>query len=275
MEVKRVDQVELGQVRQVDAHELAAAHADRVARVVERAPVDGVEVVPAVGVRVEAVHHHDELAGGLARRLRVDDERAVEALVDVLLERRRVAVVHVEAGRPGRELVRELLAWADDLEDAVHVRGMDPVKMDRVRVRTRVGESHPQEVVLGRSDHGPRNGAVVRPGGKEDARRDLELLVAGNERVLAGASRPVRKRGRRVEQGVEVVRPADGRRALADHRRVPDRRRPGVGGRRAVRGVLVPRRIGLPCERDLDAERRRSERRRRAEQTPSREFRHA
>ena len=137
VEVERVDQVELGQVREVDAHELAPPHPDRVARVVERAAVDRVEVVLAVAVGVVAVHHHHELARGLARLLRVDDEGAVEALVDVLLERRRVAVVEVEARRARRELVRELLAGPDDLEDAVHVRRVDAVEVDRVRVRHR------------------------------------------------------------------------------------------------------------------------------------------
>src|SRR5262245_55720617 len=51
VEVERVDQVELGQVRQVDPDELALAHADRVLRVVEDSAVDGVEVVLAVPVR--------------------------------------------------------------------------------------------------------------------------------------------------------------------------------------------------------------------------------
>jgi hypothetical protein len=54
VQVERVDQVELGQVGDVDADELARADRDRVLRVVEGEPVDGVEVVLAVAVRVVA-----------------------------------------------------------------------------------------------------------------------------------------------------------------------------------------------------------------------------
>ena len=237
--MERVDQVELGEVREVDPHELAAPHPDRIARVVERPPVDRVEVVLAVTVRVVAVHHENELAGSLARRLGVDDEGAVQALVDVLLERRRVTVVDVEPRRTRRELVREVFAWPDDLEDAVHRRRVDPVEVDRVRVRTRVREPDAQDVVLGRPDHGAGDGAVVRPGGEEDPRGDLELLVARDERVLAHPSRLVGKHGRGIEEGVEVVRAADGGRALADHRRVPGCRPTRVGGGCAMRGVVV------------------------------------
>jgi hypothetical protein len=89
---------------------------------------------PAVGIRVEAVHHHDELLRRRARLLRIDDERPVETAVDVLLQRRRMAVVEVEAGGLRIELVPEAPARLDDLEDAVHARRVDPVEVNRVRV---------------------------------------------------------------------------------------------------------------------------------------------
>ena len=101
MQVERVDEVELGQVGEVDPDGLRALDRDRVLRVVEGLAVDGVEVVLAVAVGVEAVHHHDELLRRRPRLGRVDDERAVEALVDVLLERRRMAVVEVQARPAG------------------------------------------------------------------------------------------------------------------------------------------------------------------------------
>src|SRR5512134_286345 len=90
VEVEGVDQVELGQVGQVDAHGLRAPDLDRIARVVERRAVDRVEVVLAVAVGVEGVHHHHQLLRGGPRLGRVDDEGAVEALVDVLLQRGRM-----------------------------------------------------------------------------------------------------------------------------------------------------------------------------------------
>ena len=159
--------------------------------------------------------------------------------MDVLLERGRVAVVEVEARRPRGELVRELVPRHHDLEDAVHVRRVDPVEVDRVRVRAGVDEAHAQEVVLGRPDHRARDRAVVRPGGEEDAGRDLELLVGRDQRVAAHATGRVRQRARRVEEGVEIVRPADRRGAFADHRRVAHRGAPVVGGGRAVGRVVV------------------------------------
>ena len=53
-------------------------------------------------------------------------------------------MVELHARRAGLELVRESTAWIDDLEDAVHLRRMDPVEVDRVRVRSRVDEVHVQ-----------------------------------------------------------------------------------------------------------------------------------
>src|SRR5688500_989973 len=110
VQVQGVDEVELSQVRQVDPHELALLDPDRVLRVVEGAPVDRVAVVLPVAVRLVAVHHHHELARRRPGLLRVDDECAVEALVDVLLQRRRMAVVELHPGGAGRKLVPERVA---------------------------------------------------------------------------------------------------------------------------------------------------------------------
>ena len=210
MEVERVDQVELGQVRDVDAHRLRAADLDRVAGVVERRAVDCVEVVLAVAVRVEGVHDHDELLRGRARLGRVDDERAVEALVDVLLQRRGVAVVEVHPVRPRRELVREAAARVHDLEDAVHVGRVDAVEVDRVRVRAGVAKVDAEQVVLGHADHRAGHRAVVRPRGIDDALGDLDLPILREQRVLADAARLVRQGRGRVGEGVEVVRARPG-----------------------------------------------------------------
>jgi hypothetical protein len=77
---------------------------------------------------VEAVHHHDESLParilrrakqprgsdlsliGMARRIGVDDEGAVQALVDVPLQRHRVAVIEMTAEWKGIELVDESLS---------------------------------------------------------------------------------------------------------------------------------------------------------------------
>ncbi len=119
MQMERVDRVELGDVDQVHAHQITDPHRDRVHLVVECHRVDRVHLVIAVKVRIEAVHHHHHLVEGMIRRQRlvgigvdlgpparwVDDERAVQALVDVALQRQGMAVVQVQADGIGFEFV--------------------------------------------------------------------------------------------------------------------------------------------------------------------------
>jgi hypothetical protein len=184
-----------------------------------------------------------------------------------------MAVVELHPVRARRELVRERAAGLDDLEDAVHVRRVDAVEVDRVRMRAGVGQRDAQEVVLGRADHGTRHGAVVRPRREPDPRRDLDVAVARDERVGAYAARTVRLGRRRVEELIEVVRPADRGRALAEH----------GGVRRAVPLValvhLVPGWSGLgpAAERELRERGGGDERRGAGEELPPTQpgFRHA
>ena len=112
VQVKRVEQVVLEDVDEVQPHELVALDLDRALAVGEADRVGRVQLVGAVEVRVEAVHDHDELVGLLALVLRIDDERAVQALGDVLGERAHVAVVEVQAERQRVELVDRRAARA-------------------------------------------------------------------------------------------------------------------------------------------------------------------
>ena len=113
-----------------------------------------IDFVLAVEIGVEGVHHHDHFlplaifrraqqarAGdigmlGMAGGVGIDDEGAVHALVQVPLQRQRVAVVEVAAERLGVELVDEFLARIDHAgsRNAVHAGGMDAVEMHRVRM---------------------------------------------------------------------------------------------------------------------------------------------
>src|SRR5829696_1866791 len=88
--------------------------------------VDGIDLVLPVKIRVEGVHHHHEFLPlrvfisteksrscgvdmiGMASRVRVDDEGAVHPLMDMALQRQRMAVVEVTAERLRVELVDEL-----------------------------------------------------------------------------------------------------------------------------------------------------------------------
>ena len=193
MQVKGVDRVVLEDVDEVDTDERVALHLDRAVEVVEAHRVDGVDLVAEVEVRVERVHDHHELVGLRAGLLGVDDEHAVEALRDVRGERRGVAVVEVEPERPGIELVGERLAGLDEpaadllaeARHAVHLRGVDAVEVNRVRVSAAVAEAHPQPVPVDAPERGPGDAPVERPGGVLDARSDLDLLVARDQLPLA------------------------------------------------------------------------------------------
>jgi hypothetical protein len=179
-----------------------------------------------------------------------------------------VAVVELHPPRARRELVHELAARRNDLEDAVHVRGVDAVEVDRVGVRTLVSEADAQQVVLGRADHRARRGPVVGPRRKRDALRDLDVVVAGDELVLAHPPRLVGQRGRRREQRVDRRVAIDRGRLRPDHRRM-------THDRAGVVVALVRRRAlglgeGHPRERAGGRQRRSCD-----DQLLPTEFRHA
>ena len=153
----------------------------------------------------------------------------------------------------------------DDLEDAVHVGGVDTVEVDRVRMLAAVREPDTQRVSLRHPDDRARNGAVVRPGGERDALRDLDLRVDRGQLVvgarterrwiqepvqLTGGSRrrhPFADHGGVARSGVvvaEVRRLRLGRRRLRLGQRELHERDRGKGGRRSDQ-ELTPRHSGF------------------------------
>ena len=72
VDVEGVDRVELQRVDEVDPHQLAASHADGLVHVVEADRVHRVDLIRAVEVGVEAVHHHHQLVGLGAATPRID-----------------------------------------------------------------------------------------------------------------------------------------------------------------------------------------------------------
>ena len=247
VDVERVEEVELERVHEVDPHELVAPHDDRPVQVLERDRVDRVDLVRAVEVGVEPVHHHHELVGLGPALLRVDDERAVEPLRDVLGERHRVAVVEVEAERRRVELVGGGLARRDvagaDARDAVHPRRVDAVEVDRVRVRARRSTNLiAQALALARAERGPGHAAVVGPGVVLHARRDLDLLLLGDQLPLAHA----------VHDRALVEVAQDRLRVEAVRPRIDHADRPGVQRvlhRRAAAVDVVPAAVPVLGER--------------------------
>ena len=204
VEVERVEQVELDHVDQVDAHRPVLVDHDRVLHVMEGDRVDRVDLVGTVEVGIEGVHHHHQLLPllrlGVVRmallrlvtafgRIRVDDERTVQPLVQVPLQGRGVAVVEVDAERFGGELVGVRVADLDiaatDSGHTIVVGAVDAVEVHRVRVAAGIDEVDAEEIALVGPQRRTRHAAVVGPGREEDARRDLDLLVVGHDLPLA------------------------------------------------------------------------------------------
>src|SRR5215212_2453392 len=182
--VEAVNEVELEQVGDVDPDELILFYLYGVLLIVERHAVHGVDLVGGVEVGVEAVHDHDQLVGLRSPGLRVYDERPIEPLLDVLPQGRGVAVVEVHPERLGVELVDELLPRAYELEDPIHVRRMEAVEVDRVRMSILVLEHHPNPVPLRRPQGRPRYLTIVGPRRIHHTRRHLDLRLLGRQLVL-------------------------------------------------------------------------------------------
>jgi hypothetical protein len=163
--------------------------------------VDGIDLVLAIEVGVEAVHHHDEFlplpvlgraeearAGnvgllGMTRRIGIDDEGAVHALMDVPLQRQCMAVIEVASEGDGIELVGERFTGADlaGAGDAIHAGRMNAVEVHRVTMRAVVVKQDLDPVALGGPQTRARHPAIVSPRWEEDARRDFDLLVLAGD----------------------------------------------------------------------------------------------
>src|SRR3712207_1893598 len=182
--VEAVDEIELQHVDHVRPHQLPKPYLYGVFLVVEGHGVDRVDLVRSVEVGVEAVHDHDHLVGLRPTLLRIYYERPVEPLLYVLPQGRGVAVVEVHPERLGVELVDELLPGTDELEHPIHVRRVETVEVDRVRVRASVLEHYPQPVPFPRPQGRPRHLAVVGPRRIHHPRRDLDLDVLRRQLVL-------------------------------------------------------------------------------------------
>lgn len=150
MRVERVDQVVFEDVHEIDPRQLIELHLDRLVHVGEADRVRRVDLIGAVNVCVEAVHHHPGSASNFVDGL--------SARLDLTVPQAR---------------------------NAIHLGGMDAKEVDGVRVRGAVAEGDAQAVALVCVKRRSRNAAVVGPGGELDARSHLDLLVGGDQRPFA------------------------------------------------------------------------------------------
>jgi hypothetical protein len=154
MQVERVDRVEFRDVDKIYADRFVARDRDRVFRIVMTHGIDGINLVLVVEIRIEGVHHHHqflpllvlrraEQAGtrdgglfGMPRRVGIDDKGAIHPFVNVPLQRECVAMIEMTPKWQRIEFIDELLAGIHQpgARNSVHARGMNTVKMHRVRV---------------------------------------------------------------------------------------------------------------------------------------------
>ena len=187
--MKRVAYVVLEHVGQVDPHPLTHAKLDRVLVVMERDAVHEVKIVRSVEIDVVAAHHHDHFAiHGWTATLRIDDERAVQSLGDMLGQRSRVAMVQVHPERLGVELINVLLAGRDDtrahVEHAIDQPGVHPVEVDAMGMIALIAKRDSHAVPFAHPDGRAGDAAVVGPRGECDAGYNLDRRILRDEREV-------------------------------------------------------------------------------------------
>src|SRR6266850_4396385 len=254
VQVQAVDQIELGDVDQVDADETADRHTNRIVHVRVGHRVHGVDLVVCVEIGVERVHHHDQFVGRRTGAARIDNERPVKSLVNVPLQRNGVAMIEVQSERIRVELVDEALTRLNLVlrQRTVHRRLVPAMKMKGVRVRAEVLERDLQAIPFGGANGRPRYLAVERPRGEEQPGSNLNVAVDGVKLVLP-EHRAVGTRGFAVERRTvlvqtvgEVPAPKEGRGIEGVSRYSPDgsqQVRMAVGG---YMGSMVRALAGQP-----------------------------
>src|SRR5665811_674246 len=123
----------------------------------------------------------------MPRRIGIDNEGAIESLVDMPFQRRGMTVIQMAAERKSVEFVDEILSWPDfaRARNAVHPSRMDAMEMHGVNVATGVAENDADSVALGDTQGWTRDPTTVGPGREHDPRRDFDLLVLRGDNELA------------------------------------------------------------------------------------------
>src|SRR5688572_30703025 len=96
-----------------------------------------------------------------------------------------MAVIQLQTERLGVELIHERPTWLHHFERAIHIRRMDSVKVNGMRMRARIREMYANPITFSAPQRRARHLPVVRPRREVNARRNLDFLVERSDIVLA------------------------------------------------------------------------------------------
>ena len=109
VKVDRIQRIEFGDVYHVRPLELVGRYLNWLIEVMKGDGVDGVNLILAIEVRIECVHHHYHFVRLGPAILGINDECSVQPAMDVLGQRERVTVVEMCSEGLGDEVVDEFL----------------------------------------------------------------------------------------------------------------------------------------------------------------------
>ncbi len=147
MEVEGGNRLELQHVGQVEPHRLPGGQLDGEPLVEARHPIPGHDGVARRPGRGEPGQNQQHLLGGGPPTSRINDQHPVQPAGDVLGERWHMAVVGVEAGRAGLDLVDGLSPRRHRLPPVVEWR-VASVEVEVVGTPGEVAQPDPQQLPL-------------------------------------------------------------------------------------------------------------------------------
>src|SRR5215207_1974367 len=191
VQMKRVDQVELEDIDQINTYLLADADLDRMVLVMERDPIDRVEVIGVVEIDIDAVHDHDHFAvDGRTSLLGVDNEGTVKAFCDMTSQRKDMTVIKMQAKWLRIEFVGETASRfyesaGPGTRDPVHVAGMETMEMHGMWMVASVAKLDTDSVAFCGTKRWTGDPAVIGPGRELDPWDNLNVFIERDDLVLA------------------------------------------------------------------------------------------
>ena len=114
----------------------------------------------------------------------IDNQCPIKPTRNVLSQRHHMAMIWKDTERLGDEIVGKTLACWHHLEDAIHVRGMNPMEMHGVRLAPAVLKMDDEAIANGCPKCRPRHEAVVNPSGKLHPFGHFDLFILRYNHIL-------------------------------------------------------------------------------------------